>query len=291
MKKRSIVLMAILFLFCGFNVGTARDDTIIDAKYHPPSGEPANVAIMFLGGSDGGFPRYDVEVYTTKGYPCYLLAYFGTENTPHHLEMIPLEYFEAAIERFRSYPEVGDKKIVLFGGSKGGELALLLASRYRQIEGVIARVPSSVVFQGIGGPSSSWSYKGRPVPFVPYYEPFDDSTVVNNQWIEMYKLSLTQTEAVERAIIEVENINGPVLIITGKEDRMWPSSQMGDMIIERLKENNFPHWYQHIAYDNAGHSLNEKGIFGGTEEGNKKARIDSEQRISAFLEHYENRPR
>lgn len=275
--------MAIVLLSCNYTIGAAQGDKIIDAKYYPPSGEPANVAIMFLGGSDGGFPRTDVEIYTTKGYPCFMVAYFGTANTPDHLEMIPLEYFEAAIERFKSYPEVGDKKIVLIGGSKGGELALLLASRYKQIEGVIARVPSSVVFQGIGGPSSSWSYEGRPVPFVPYYKPFDDSTVVNNQWVELYKLSLTQTEAVEKAAIKVENINGPVLILTGKEDRMWPSSQMGDMIIQRLKENHFPHWYEHVAYENAGHSLNEKGIFGGTEEGNKKARIDCEHRIAAFL--------
>ncbi|MFC2156527.1 acyl-CoA thioester hydrolase/BAAT C-terminal domain-containing protein [Acidobacteriota bacterium] len=283
MKKRSIMFFVMMLLLCNFTMGKAENDIIVDAKYYPPSGEPANVAIMFLGGSEGGLPNKDVESYTSTGYPCFVVGYFGTENTPDHLEMIPLEYFEEAIKMFKSYPEVGDKKIVLFGGSKGGELALLLASRYEQIEGVIVRVPSSVVFQGIGGPSSSWSYKDQPVPYVPYYEPFDDSTVVNNQWIELYKLSLTQTEAVERAVIKVENINGPILILTGKEDRMWPSSQMGDMIIERLKENHFPHCYKHVAYENAGHSLNEKGFMGGTKEGNKKARIDYEKRISAFL--------
>ena len=283
MKKGSIVCVVIVLLLCFFTVGSARDSTILDTKYSPPSGEPANVALMVLGGSEGGLPRKNVESFTAKGYPCLKVGYFGTENTPDHLEMIPLEYFEAAIERFRSYPEVGDKKIVLFGGSKGGELALLLASLYEQIEGVIVRVPSSVVFQGIGGPSSSWSYRGRPVPYVPYYEPFDYSSVVNNQWVELYRLSLTQEEAVEKAAIEVENISGPILILTGKEDTMWPSSRMGDMIIDRLKEHHFPHRYEHVAYDNAGHSLNEKGFRGGTEEGNKRARIDSTQRIFDFL--------
>ena len=65
---------------------------------------------------------------------------------------------------------------------------------------------------------------------------------------------------------------------------MWPSSQMGEMIIKRLKENNFPHWYKHVAYENAGHSLHENSlVMGGTKDGNKKARIDSEKRIFAFL--------
>jgi len=273
MKKRAIVFIVGMLLLCHFTMGIAQHDVVLDAKYYPPSGEQRNVAIMFFGGSDGGFPNNNVEPFTAKGYPCFKVGYFGTKNTPDHLEMIPLEYFEEAIKMFKSYPEVADKKIVLYGGSKGGELVLLLASRYKQIEGVIARVPSSVVFQGIGGPSSSWSYKGQPVPYVPYYEPFDYSKVVNNRWVELYKLSLTQAEAVEKAAINVENINGPILILTGKEDTVWPSSQMGDMIMKRLKENNFPHWYKHVAYEDTGHSF----------VGNKKARMDSEQRIFAFL--------
>lgn len=286
MKKMFILFMASALLPVCFTTGIAQDRVMLDAEYYPPSVESGNAAILILGGSEGGMPNSNVERFTAKGFPCFKVGYFGTQHTPGHLEMIPLEYFEDAIESFQSQPEVGNKKIVVFGGSKGGELALLLASRYKQIEGVIARVPSSVVFQGIGGPlkTSSWSYKGRPVPFVPYYKPFDYSQVVNNQWVDLYKLSITQTREVEKASIEVETINGPILILTGKEDRMWPSSQMGDMIMKRLEENHFPHGYEHVAYENAGHSLNENGFLGGTEEGNKKARIDSEQRIFAFLD-------
>jgi dienelactone hydrolase len=285
MKKRSILFIAGMLFSTYVTIGIAQDNFILDVKYYPPSVESGNAAIMILGGSEGGMPNYTTELFTAKGYPCLKVAYFGTEHTPDHLEMIPLEYFEKAIRMFKSQPEVGDKKIVVFGGSKGGELALLLASRYTQIEGVIVRVPSSVVFQGIGGRglTSSWSYKGQPVPFVPYYEPFDYSKVEDNQWRDLFELSLTQTDVVEKAMIKVEQINGPVLILTGKEDKMIPSGQMGDMIIKRLKEHKFPHWYNHCAYENAGHNFDEKSTMGGTEDGNKKARIDSEQRIFAFL--------
>ena len=162
MKKKSILFIAGIFLSACFTIGIAQDKIILDAKYYPPKVESGNVAIMILGGSEGGMPNCNVEKYTAKGYPCFKVGYFGTDNTPDRLEMIPLEYFEEAIKSFKSQPEVGDKKIVVFGGSKGGEIALLLASRYKQIAGVFARVPSSVVFQGIGGPlkTSSWSYKG-----------------------------------------------------------------------------------------------------------------------------------
>jgi dienelactone hydrolase len=285
MKKISMLFVAIILLFSSFEIGVARDNFILDVEYYPPSVESGNVAIMFFGGSEGGIPNIGVEPFTAKGYPCIKVGYFGTEHTPDKLEMIPLEYFEKAIRMFKSQPEVKGKKIVVFGSSRGGELALLLASRYKQIEGVIAQKPSFPVFQGIGkgGSSSSWSYKGQPVPFVPYYKPFDYSKVVNNQWRELFELTLTQTDVVEKAMIKVEQINGPILILNGKEDKMIPSGQMGEMIIKRLKENNFPHWYKHVAYENAGHTFSGKYLMGGTIYGNIKAKIDSEKRIFAFL--------
>jgi esterase/lipase len=284
MKKISILFVTIMLFGACYTNGMAQDNFILDVEYYQPSGESKNVAIMFLGGSAGGIPKSDVEPFTTKGYPCLKVGYFGTEHTPDHLEMIPLEYFEDAIKTFESYPEVKDKKIVVYGISKGGELALLLASRYKQIAGVIAKVPSSVIFQGIGGNSSSWSYKEEPIPFVPY-APYDYSKITNSEYSIVYELSLKQTQAVEKATIQVENISGPILILTGKEDIMWPSSQMGEMIIKRLEENKFSYWYKHFAYENAGHSLtdNDTYLLGGTKDGNKKARIDSEKRIFTFL--------
>jgi uncharacterized protein len=278
-----LILTTLFFSVCAYSI-TAQN-IIPDSKFYPPSGGSKNVAIMFFGGSEGGIPDYyNIESYTSKGYPCFLVGYFGTKNTPSSLEMIPLEYFEDALYTFKSKPEVGDKKIVVFGGSKGGELALLLASRYKQIQGVIAFVPSSVVFQGIGGNRlSSWSYKGESIPFVPY-APFDYSKIVNSQYVELYNLSLKKTDADEKAVIHVENINGPILIFSGKEDKMWPSCQMGEMIIKRLNDKKFPFWYKHIEYDKAGHSFSDHSTLGGTEDGNKKARIESQKRIFNFLE-------
>jgi uncharacterized protein len=275
----------VMIVCASFNTVLAQKDTIPDSKFFPPTGEDKNVAIILIGGSEGGLPNYyKIERFNKLGYPCLVVGYFGTKSTPDRLEMIPLDYFEEVINTFKSKSEVRDKKIVVYGGSKGGELALLLASKFKQIQGVIAGVPSSVVFQGIGGRRvSSWSYKGEQIPFVPY-APFDYSKIVNSQYVELYRLSLHQTDAVRKALINVENINGPILLISGMEDKMWPSSQMADMIIKRLDEKKFPFWYKHFAYQNAGHSFSEHSSLGGTAEGNKQAGIDSEKRIFDFLE-------
>lgn len=276
----------ITFLLVGISLtkSIAQKDAIADSKYYPAKGKSKNVVLLLLGGSEGGLPDYyDVEKLTGAGYSCYILGYFGTKNTPERLEMIPLEYFEKEINALQSRPELKNNKIVVWGGSKGGELALLLASRFKQIEGVIAAVPSSVVFQGLGGSLvSSWSEKGQSIAFVPF-APFDYSKIVNNEYVEVYRLSLEQTEQVKKAEIEVEKINGPVLLLAGKADRMWPSHQMCQMIMKRLDTNKFPHWHQLYSYDNAGHTLNDGYMMGGTADGNKNGRIDAQIRIDDFL--------
>lgn len=262
----------------------AQKDMVPDSNYYPAKGKAQNTVLMLLGGSEGGLPNYyDVEKLTRLGYPCFILGYFGTKNTPERLEMIPLEYFETEIKALKAKPELKNKKIVVWGGSKGAELALLLASKYPQIEGVIAAVPSSVVFQGLGGNLvSSWSEKGQSLAFVPF-APYDYSKIVNSQYVEVYRLSLEQTEQVKEAEIKVENINGPILLLAGKADQMWPSHQMAEMIVNRLERNKFPHWYKLYSYDNAGHTLNDGYMVGGTLEGNKHARIDAQKRIDDFL--------
>jgi uncharacterized protein len=58
---------------------------------------------------------------------------------------------------------------------------------------------------------------------------------------------------------------------------------MSQMVMKRLDSYNFPHWHKLFSYDNAGHTLNDSYMIGGTKEGNKNARIDSEKRTFDFL--------
>ena len=84
---------------------------------------------------------------------------------------------------------------------------------------MIAYVPSAVVFQDVSAynpDKSSWSYKGEPLPFVPF---------VSFDYSELYKLSLQNADTVKKVVIKVENIECPVLLLSGKEDTVWPSAK------------------------------------------------------------------
>ena len=44
-------------------------------------------------------------------------------------------------------------------------------------------------------------------------------------------------------------------------------------MMDRFAYFNFAHSYQHIAFPDAGHTLNEWFMLGGTKEGNREARL------------------
>jgi hypothetical protein len=113
--------------------------------------------------------------------------------------------------------------------------------------------------------------------------------------------------AVERATIPVEKINGPVLVVSAKDDQMWPSTLMAERVIERLDRHRHPFPFQHLAYDGAGHVLRPpylpttvtaarhpvRGVtfaFGGTPSATAFAQADSWPRIVRFLEEGFERP-
>jgi len=98
------------------------------------------------------------------------------------------------------------------------------------------------------------------------------------------ELSLSRTDNVEKAVIRVERIHGPVLLASGHDDMVCPAEQMGDAICARLKANRFKYPYEHLKYQDAGHTMDERWMMGGTAEGNKKARIDLTEKILLFLQ-------
>ena len=255
-----------------------------DGEFYPPQGSPKKLGVLVLGGSDGGIPSRRARLIAEKGFPVLALAYFKTKRTPQYLDMIPLEYFDEPLGWLKKNQHTQGGRIVVIGESKGAELAFLLAARKPEISGVVAFVPGAAVFQGIPKnywpPRSSWSYRGEPIPFVPY----DLSNLPDpNNILSIYRNSLKQQEAVRRALIPVSRIKGPILLFSAADDRMWPSVEMSDMIMRTLRDQGFRYPFEHISYDHAGHTMTEYYMMGGTEEGNRKARIDSTERMLLFL--------
>jgi pimeloyl-ACP methyl ester carboxylesterase len=59
----------------------------------------------------------------------------------------------------------------------------------------------------------------------------------------------------DRPEIPVERINGAVLLISGRDDEVWPSTEMADAIMTRFRRHRFAHRFVHLAYDHAGHGI------------------------------------
>jgi dienelactone hydrolase len=148
-----------------------------------PAGRGPFPAVLLLGGSGGGIAWQDEmgKLLAERGIASLALAYFGLEGLPPQLERIPLEYCDRALTDLESRPEIDRRRLGIGGASKGGELALLVASRHPELHAVAAFVASGIVFQSIapGFPlTSSWSLDGRDVPFVPYGKAERGSPVV-----------------------------------------------------------------------------------------------------------------
>lgn len=244
--------------------------------------------ILFLGGSEGGRPNWRLpEFLAENGYAVLAVAYFKEKGLPQTFRLIPLEYFDNPIAWMKHSQSIAHRRIMLVGGSKGAELALLLASRKPEIAAVVALSPCSVVWEGPTDTppptgQSSWSFQGKPLPYVPFdYHGLDEKDP-RFAW-KLYKNSLLQKAAVEKASIEVEKIQGPVLLLSGQDDQLGPCGQMADAICDRLKAKGFKYKYEHMDYPGAGHTLTEYYMIGGTPEGNKKARIASGFKMLEFL--------
>ena len=204
---------------------TIRDNGLA-AIFFKPSGSSTYPAIIVLGGSEGGigFGRRIGAVLASRGYATLGLAYFAYPGLPSDLANIPLEYFETAIRWLQSRADVQAEKIAVVGLSRGGELALVLGSTLPKIKAVVAYVPSNRYGRNVKPPRNqpAWTYRGT--PFQP------DSP------------------------IPVEKINGPILLISAGDDKVWPSGPMTELIIKRLATNNFGYPYQNLYYKGAGHA-------------------------------------
>ena len=81
---------------------------------------------------------------------------------------------------------------------------------------------------------------------------------------------------------------------------MWPSGPFSELSMRRLKQHGFPHAYEHVCYEGAGHTLGPPYLpttmlsaphpvvpatfaFGGTPLANARAREDAWPRALAWV--------
>jgi len=264
-------------------------DPVVGTLY-APYGQKNLPAVIVLGGSEGGIPRDRAALIASQGYVTLALAYFGMEPLPRELERIPLEYVDKAIDWLRQQPAVNPARVGIFGLSKGAELALLAAARNPAVGAVIAVAPSSVSFQSIAearSKTSSWTAGGKDVPFAPYV--MNDKFLQSHRLVDLYEPSLAAAPA--EAEIAVERIRGPILLLAGKDDALWPSAAMAERLAERARRHDFGYPVKSFSFENAGHHAGhlplrptaESVRLGGTAQGLAAAQVAAWRQIAEFL--------
>jgi hypothetical protein len=268
-----------------------------------PSGVKPHPGVIVLGGSEGRLPETSAALLASKGYAALALAYFNYEDLPKSLENIHLEYFETAIAWLQARKEIRHDGIAVFGGSRGAELALLLGSTFPEIRAVVALAPSSVAWPGLSSAPDAneppaWIYKGQPLPYMTLRQldleqkkDIDRLSPTNPSTPTLWcQIQLKNRAAVSNASIPVEKINGPVLLVSGNDDKLWPSKAMADMIMNRMREakHRFPD--KDLAYPNVGHYIPLPNMpakahlaLGGDAESTAAAAVDSWAHIIEFL--------
>lgn len=202
-------------------------------------------AILRLHGSEGGSEYYgNIEASTlaTQGFTVMTYCYFDCSrdiNEPRQtLKNVELVKIFDAIQWLRTLT-TSNGKVVVYGVSRGGELALILGSLASEmnvvVDGVIAHTPSDTY-----NVPFNWSWQnplcwlctlgqGKCIYEPPYtgivWNPLcgeDDLKLVygpNSAW----QLNGAPIPAQKR--IEIEKYNGPILITVGEKDEIWPVEQ------------------------------------------------------------------
>jgi len=291
----------------------------IVGRFFRPSADDIRGAIIVLGGSGGGLGwSGDMAAQLcAEGYAALALAYFRWPGLPKKLVGIRLEYVASAIRWLQRTIASAASPVAIIGASRGTELALLAASKFSQVRVVVAVAPSSVLW----GPDSAiatimgrpaWTFGGLALPAMrspSAWWPPRSAVGVLSSWMfrtpwrntPLVLKSLQDVDAAARAAIPVERITGHVLLISGGDDQLWPSRQMGEAIIARLRAAGHPFEARHLSYDGAGHAVNIlkaddaypalirhpiTGLIlslGGSEDANRKASASARAEALAFL--------
>ena len=244
-----------------------REDGLVGTLYLPPGPGP-HPAVMILNGSGGGINEPRAALYASRGYAAFALAYFKAPGLSAYISNTPLEYFQAGMDWLRRNVKPAHDFVALSGQSRGGELVLLLGATFPEsVSAVLAYVPGAVVHSGqnaadpqVGRNGPAWLLGGKPVTHVwennrtATWEPFDEGPEPHRHE-KAILTALQDPEAVARARIRVENIQGPVMLLSATDDGSWPSSLYSRMVRDKLREVNHPYPVQWLDYEDAGHSI------------------------------------
>ncbi|MEM9827556.1 MAG: acyl-CoA thioesterase/bile acid-CoA:amino acid N-acyltransferase family protein [Planctomycetota bacterium] len=232
----------------------------VDSKTIPTAATSGLPCVILLGGSSGDDTaiRFVAPAFASRGIAAIGVPYYSPgyrpdgpkfPSLPQAFAHLPIDHIERVLQAIDRRPDLDGNRVAIWGVSKGGEYALLAASLIPRFKAVVAVVPSDVVWEGWGSsdlraPYSGFSWRGKPLPFVPYYKMQETilamresrQTADGNPPILRIPHDQGRSknpDTVAGATIAVERIQAPVLVVGGDADQVWDSGGMCRNIRDR----------------------------------------------------------
>lgn len=233
--------------------------------------------VIALGGSEGGssFGRAFGPWLAGQGYAVLALPYYAPDWGSEKLPGLPVDFADIPVDRLEAVyrwiegrPDLDQRRIGLYGVSKGGEFAIIAASRFSWLKAVAAIVPSDVVWEGWGpdvevdDTRSSFSWVGQPLPFVPYKDMRETIAALYRGEARTLREPHERGRAsnparVTAATIPVDHYRGALLVAGGGKDETWPSAVMAENIASTRDKAGLPTTV--LIFPDAGHGLSGSG--------------------------------
>ncbi|XP_071971776.1 acyl-coenzyme A thioesterase 1-like [Engystomops pustulosus] len=266
-----------------------RDGRVRGSLFLPP-GEGPFPAIIDLYGTGGGLMEHRASLLANHGYFTMALAYFDYDDLPNNLGGLHLDYFREALELVRSHPKVNAESIGVIGISKGADLALSMATF---LPGIKAAVSIS------GCCANTFA----PLPCGNFELPCLGFSAEKVKFTEAGELDFSESmddlmdPANHGALIPVERSPAAFLILSGSDDKNWPSATYTEQLVARLREHQKDVEFQ--CYPGAGHLLEPPYfplckvshhkllgvpmLWGGQTKAHSKAQEDAWKKIQTFF--------
>ncbi len=297
------------------------DVTVEEVKDFPgavfayPNGKKGLPTLIVLGGAEGGARsvRGEGPKFASRGFAVLVLPYYSPPKLPmgeREIKELPADFVDIPIERLNQArtwiagrAEADQRRIGLYGASKGAEFALLAACHLDWVKAVVAVAPSDVIWEGWGltvspGTRSSFSFQGKPLPFVPYVDfAGEQARLFSGLSVHLRRPHdrgrAAHPEAAVEARIPIERFRGELMLIAGQDDQLWNSAMMAHNLAERRAAARLR--TESLIFSDAGHYLNGTGWAptthynagqvqsGGTPAGNAAAQAETWPKMLAFL--------
>jgi dienelactone hydrolase len=191
----------------------------------------------------------------SHGFLAMSVAYYRMPGLPKDLVRVPIDPVSVAVDWLQEQRFVDASGIGVLGGSWGGTIAMAAASHDQRLRAVVSIVGSPAPFRGIRRDIAPADFravdepgltlKGKDLPFLPYME--------DSRWLD--EEDATAQSALKYAMLPIDKINGPLMLVAAGDDRLGLSGEMAAVASRYLAKHHRDKSDEIVYFSDAGHLI------------------------------------